>query len=148
MASASGKTGFIQPDLQTGLATANNSILMNCRIAGSGLLMQSLRMRMEMSCNAGIQRWTHGFIIGLNISKAVMSDITQKEITIKEIKPLHCQNVLNQMSAHYSNSVIDHSRLVMRMLFDSAVENELLAKNPVTKSVNVKAVRSQRRCVH
>ena len=43
------------------------------------------------------------------------------------------------MSAHYSNSVIDHSRLVMRMLFDSAVENELLAKNPVTKSVKCKS---------
>ena len=31
------------------------------------------------------------------------------------------------------------SRLVMRMLFDSAVENELLAKNPVTKSVKCKS---------
>ena len=61
------------------------------------------------------------------------------DMPLKEIKPLHCQNVLNQMSAHYSNSVIDHSRLVMRMLFDSAVENELLAKNPVTKSVKCKS---------
>ncbi len=54
---------------------------------------------------------------------------------LKEIKPLHCQHVLNQMASRYSNSVIEQTRLVMRMMFDSAVENELLAKNPVTKSV-------------
>lgn len=57
------------------------------------------------------------------------------DMPLREIKPLHCQNVLNQMSNRYSNSVIEQTRLVMRMIFDSAVENELLAKNPVTKSV-------------
>lgn len=54
---------------------------------------------------------------------------------IKDVKPIHCQNVLNKMSEHYANSVIGHSRLVMYAMFDSAVENELLYKNPVTKSV-------------
>ena len=57
------------------------------------------------------------------------------DMRLKEVKPLHCQNVLNQMSVKYANSVIEHTRLVMRMLFDCAVENELLTKNPVTKSV-------------
>lgn len=57
------------------------------------------------------------------------------DMLLKEVKPLHCQNVLNQMADKYANSVIEHSRLVMWMMFDSAVENELLAKNPVTKSV-------------
>ena len=54
---------------------------------------------------------------------------------LKDVKPIHCQNVLNQMADHYANSVIEHSRLVMWMLFDSALENDLIAKNPVTKSV-------------
>lgn len=54
---------------------------------------------------------------------------------LKKVKPLHCQNVLNQMSDHYANSVIECCRLVMWMMFDNAVENELLTKNPVTKSV-------------
>lgn len=52
-----------------------------------------------------------------------------------KVKPLHCRNVLNQMASRYANSVIEHSRLVMWMMFDSALENELIAKNPVTKSV-------------
>lgn len=59
---------------------------------------------------------------------------------LQNVKPLHCQSVLNQMADKYSNSVIESSRLVMRMLFDSAVENELLAKNPVTKSVKCKSM--------
>lgn len=54
---------------------------------------------------------------------------------LKDIKTLHCQNVLNQMAVHYSNSVIEHSRLVMWAMFDSALENGLLEKNPVSKSV-------------
>lgn len=54
---------------------------------------------------------------------------------IKDIKPLHCQNILNQMAGKYSDIVITHSRLVMLMMFDSAVDNEMIPKNPVTKSV-------------
>ncbi len=54
---------------------------------------------------------------------------------IQEVKPIHCQNVLNKMAQNYCNSVIEHSRLVMRMMFDSALENEMIAKNPVTKNV-------------
>lgn len=57
------------------------------------------------------------------------------DMLLKDIKPLHCQNVLNNMSEKYANSVIEHSRLVMWMMFDSALENELITKNPVTKSV-------------
>lgn len=57
------------------------------------------------------------------------------DMLLKEIKPLHCQQILNQMASRYSNSVIEQTRLVMRMMFDSAVENELISKNPITKSV-------------
>ena len=63
---------------------------------------------------------------------------------IKEIKPFHCQNVLNQMAERYANSVIEHSRLVMWMMFDSAVENEIILKNPVTKTVKCKSGRKSK----
>ena len=57
------------------------------------------------------------------------------EMLIQDVKPLHCQDVLKRMADDYANSVIEHARLVMWMLFDSAVENDFLLKNPVTKSV-------------
>lgn len=58
------------------------------------------------------------------------------EKVLADIKPLHCQDVLNQMvSSGYKISTINLARTAMKTLFDDAVENELIAKNPVTKSV-------------
>lgn len=55
---------------------------------------------------------------------------------LTDIKPLHCQDVLNQMMlSDYKVSTINLARVAMKVMFDDAVENELIAKNPVTKSV-------------
>lgn len=54
---------------------------------------------------------------------------------LNEVKPLHCQNVLNQMAEKYRNSTIEQARITMHGLFESAVENDLIVKNPVTKAV-------------
>ena len=55
---------------------------------------------------------------------------------LKEVKPLHCQNVLNQMSvSDYGDSTIGLTRITMSVFFDDAVDNGLLERNPVTKSV-------------
>lgn len=67
------------------------------------------------------------------------------DMLLKDIKPLHCQNVLNQMADGYANSVIELSRIVMYAMFDSALENELILKNPVTKSVKCTSGRKSKR---
>ncbi|MEG1594999.1 MAG: tyrosine-type recombinase/integrase [Lachnospiraceae bacterium] len=54
---------------------------------------------------------------------------------LNEVKPMHCQNVLNQMTEKYRNSTIIQTRITLYGLFQSAVENELLVKNPVIKAV-------------
>lgn len=54
---------------------------------------------------------------------------------LKDVKPLHCQNILNRMAEKYKNALIRNTRIVMYMLFDSAVENEMISRNPITKSV-------------
>lgn len=54
---------------------------------------------------------------------------------LNNVKPLHCQNVLNQMAGEYANSTIGQSRITMCVLFESAVENGMLSKNPITKAV-------------
>lgn len=61
------------------------------------------------------------------------------DMLLKDVKPLHCQDVLNQMADGYMNSTIQRTRTVLWVLLDSAVENELLLKNPVTKSVRCKS---------
>lgn len=61
-----------------------------------------------------------------------------EDILLKDVKPLHCQNVLNQMSVgNYKDSTINLTRITMNVLFDDAVDNGLITKNPITKSVKV-----------
>lgn len=58
---------------------------------------------------------------------------------IKDVKPIHCQNVLLEMSKTYSNAMIEYCRIAMGAMFESARENDLIEKNPVTKNVRCKA---------
>ena len=60
---------------------------------------------------------------------------------VKEIKPIHCQNVLNSLK-NYSQATIGNVRILMSMLFESALENDMILKNPLTK--NVKCISSQK----
>lgn len=54
------------------------------------------------------------------------------EMLVSDVKPLHCQNVLNVMAKDgYCTSTINLTRTTMRTLFECAVENGLIAKNPV-----------------
>lgn len=54
---------------------------------------------------------------------------------ISEVKPMHCQNVLNQMKDDYRTSTINQTRITLHTMFSDAVENDIIIKNPVTKSV-------------
>ena len=61
-----------------------------------------------------------------------------RDMFLKDVKPLHCQNVLNQMSiGDYKDSTINLTRITMNVLFDDAVDNGLIMRNPVTKSVKI-----------
>lgn len=60
------------------------------------------------------------------------------DMPLKDVKPLHCQNVLNQMTmSDYVDSTINLARITMNVLFCDAVDNELIIRNPVTKSVKI-----------
>lgn len=55
---------------------------------------------------------------------------------ISEVKPMHCQNVLNSMDDKgYAGSSMQKTRSTMRALFSDALENGIIQANPVTKSV-------------
>lgn len=54
---------------------------------------------------------------------------------ISDVKPMHCQNVLNQMKDDYRTSTIYQTRITLYTMFSDAVENDVIVKNPVTKSV-------------
>ena len=57
------------------------------------------------------------------------------KMTLAEVKPMHCQNVLNLMKDNYKSSTIYQTRMAMYCMFSDAAENDIILKNPVTKSV-------------
>ena len=54
---------------------------------------------------------------------------------LSEVKPMHCQNVLNQMKVDYKSSTIYQTRITLYCMFSDAVENDVINKNPVTKGI-------------
>ncbi len=54
-----------------------------------------------------------------------------------DIKPLHCQMVLNDMMLDYSGSTIYQCYIALYNMFQTATENGLVISNPVTKTVKL-----------
>ncbi len=55
---------------------------------------------------------------------------------VSDIKPMHCQNVLNVMDNNgYVGSSMARTKATLSAMFFDACENGLIAANPVTKSV-------------
>lgn len=55
---------------------------------------------------------------------------------ISDVKPMHCQNVLNVMDGNgYVGSSMARTKATLSAMFSDACENGLIAANPVTKSV-------------
>ena len=64
---------------------------------------------------------------------------------LSDIKPLHCQMVLNQMEKSQKTQEI--TKVIMQQLFDSAVDNELLERSPITRIVKVHKTEKEERRV-
>ena len=58
------------------------------------------------------------------------------KMIISEVKPMHCQNVLNIMDNNgYAGASMERTKVTMSAMFSDACENGLISINPVTKSV-------------
>ena len=54
---------------------------------------------------------------------------------ISEVKPMHCQQVLNLMEEKYKGSTMEQCRITMTSMFFYAQENGIIPANPVKKTV-------------
>lgn len=59
------------------------------------------------------------------------------QMMLSEVKPVHCQDVLNQLKEerHYRTGTLTNIKQVMHAMFEYALENELVVRNPITKSI-------------
>ena len=72
-----------------------------------------------------------------NYSERYMHNIKDElgDMIISEVKPMHCQRVLNLMEEEYKGSTMEQCRITMYNIFADALENKIILTNPVTKSV-------------
>ena len=67
------------------------------------------------------------------------------EMLLADIKPLHCQEVLNRMGC--SQGTQEMTRVTMQQIFNSAVDNDLLERSPVTRTVKARKTEKKERRV-
>lgn len=56
---------------------------------------------------------------------------------INDVKPMHCQIILNDMADDYAGSTIYQCLIALYNMFQSAFENSIIPSNPVTKTVKL-----------
>ena len=98
----------------------------------------------DMSVEAWFEYWIEN-IKGDSIRPNTIRNYTERfehnikecigRMPLRDVKPMHCQNVLNQMKDDYKSSTIYQTRMALYCMFSDAAENDIIAKNPVTKSV-------------
>lgn len=68
------------------------------------------------------------------------------DMELKDIRPMDCQRVLNRSQEEdESGESTRKLRIIMHGVFADAVDNEMIEKNPVIKSVNCKYKKSEER---
>lgn len=66
---------------------------------------------------------------------------------LSNIKPIHCQEVINKGFDRYALNSVRQAMLVMKQLFDTAVDNELILSTPLTRTVKFPQKKTQERRV-
>ena len=56
------------------------------------------------------------------------------DMELKDVKHIHCQKILNDLAANHKSSTIKTYRALMWSVFECAVENDFIQKNPVERT--------------
>lgn len=57
------------------------------------------------------------------------------DMELQDVKPIHCQKILNDMMKTHKNKTIKSRRFLLWTVFECALENNFIEKNPVTNNV-------------
>lgn len=78
----------------------------------------------------------------LRIDKHIISEIGS--LQLKQVKPLHCQKIMSNQEG-MSKSHVDKLFMELNFIFEKAVENELISKNPAARIEKPIATQGSRR---
>lgn len=107
----------------------------------------NIYMPEDMTVDAWFEYWKEN-IIKNNVRPNTIRNYNERyehnikkyigEMILSDVKPMHCQLVLDKMASNYRQSTIDQARTTMRLLFRSALDNDIITSNPIKK--NIKSV--------
>lgn len=114
-------------------------------------LMEGDKIDSRITVSAWAERWLESYKSGLEGSTkrgyiAALTGIcsfvfpkgqTFGSMRVSEVRAAHCSQYVNSLSG-YSKSLISQRRVVLRQLFGSAVENEIISVSPAEKLPRVK----------
>lgn len=58
-------------------------------------------------------------------------------MNMNDIRPLHIQKYINEAATHYAPETVKKDFHVLRLIFETAVDNQVCSKNPITKSIKL-----------
>ncbi|MBR5897235.1 MAG: tyrosine-type recombinase/integrase [Lachnospiraceae bacterium] len=56
---------------------------------------------------------------------------------LQDVKPMHCQKILNNMESKYAGSTIYQTYICLNNMFNAALDNDLITKSPMTRTVKL-----------
>lgn len=77
--------------------------------------------------------------------KAVPNDF--KNMIITDVRPMNVQNMIIELSEKYSHSTLDRIKSITKTIFEFALDNDFVKKNPVTKRVKVPGYQESRQAM-
>lgn len=70
------------------------------------------------------------------------------DMVLSDVKPMHCQLVLDKMVKDYRQSTVEQTRITLGVLFRSAVDNEIISSHPLKDNVrSISKKESKKRCI-
>ena len=70
------------------------------------------------------------------------------DMIISDVKPFHCQNILNEMfEKGYAKGTINQTKIALHAFFSSAVANEIIVKNPISREIKCPGEKKKERRV-
>lgn len=104
----------------------------------------------DVSVDDWFEYWMENLICGLapntrrNYRERYVQNIQPVigNMSISDVKPMHCKVVLNRMESNYAGSTIKQTYITMGTMFRAAVNNDIISKHPMDGVKYTKPVRA------
>lgn len=110
-------------------------------VVSSNMTVEAWAKRCIETYKTGAKENTRKSFTGI-VDRYILSQIGS--MPIKNVKPLHCQTILNNIS-HLSQYTINQTAIAMNFIFQKACDNKIIYENPAGSVIRPKGFKESRR---